>query len=99
MDFRGSGRVPAADGGARPVTTQAAAEPTGPTADDIEPVKNETVDRIATGTITVLPFVALGVVGWQLWNDLLRWSDVAVFLIMYVVCAVGVTVGFHRHLT
>ena len=81
------------------MTTQLVAEPDGPTADDVEPVKNETADRIATGTITVLPIIALGIVGWQLWNDLLRWSDVAVFLIMYVLCAVGVTVGFHRHLT
>jgi stearoyl-CoA desaturase (Delta-9 desaturase) len=73
--------------------------PSGPTRDDVEPVKNERADRIVTGAVTVLPFVALGVVCWQLWADLLRWSDVAVFLIMYVVCAVGVTVGFHRHLT
>jgi stearoyl-CoA desaturase (delta-9 desaturase) len=81
-------------------TTQLApASPAGPTADDIQPVKNETADRIATGTITALPFVALGFVCWQLWNDLLHWSDVAVFLIMYLVCAMGVTVGFHRHLT
>src|SRR5829696_9467405 len=81
------------------VTTQLAATPAGPTPDDIQPTKNETADRIATGTITALPFVALGVVCWQLWNDLLHWSDVAVFGIMYVVCAMGVTVGFHRHLT
>ena len=80
-------------------TQQLVAEPDGPTRDDVQPVKNETADRIATGTITVLPFVALGVVGWQLWADLLRWSDVAVFVIMYVICALGVTVGFHRHLT
>jgi stearoyl-CoA desaturase (delta-9 desaturase) len=43
--------------------------------------------------------VALGVVGWQVWNDLLSWSDVGVFLIMYVLTGLGVTVGFHRHLT
>jgi stearoyl-CoA desaturase (delta-9 desaturase) len=73
--------------------------PSGPTGDDVEPVKNETADRIITGAVTVLPFVALGVVCWQLWADLLRWSDVAVFAIMYLICAVGVTVGFHRHLT
>jgi stearoyl-CoA desaturase (delta-9 desaturase) len=80
-------------------THQLVVDPSGPTRDDVEPVKNETADRIATGTITALPFVALGFVCWQLWADLLRWSDVAVFLIMYVVCAMGVTVGFHRHLT
>jgi stearoyl-CoA desaturase (Delta-9 desaturase) len=70
-----------------------------PGRDDVEPVQNETADRIATGLVTALPFVALGIVGWQLWNDLLGWSDVAVFLIMYVATGLGVTVGFHRHLT
>jgi stearoyl-CoA desaturase (delta-9 desaturase) len=65
----------------------------------VQPVLHETRDRIITGTVTVIPFVALGIVGWQVWNDLLRWSDVAVFLIMYVLCGLGVTVGFHRHLT
>jgi stearoyl-CoA desaturase (delta-9 desaturase) len=66
---------------------------------EVQPVAHETADRIATGTITALPFIALGIVCWQVWSDLLRWSDVAVFLIMYVVTGLGVTVGFHRHLT
>jgi stearoyl-CoA desaturase (delta-9 desaturase) len=79
--------------------TTTSADPCVPTADDVEPVKNETADRIATGTITVLPFIALGVVGWQLWNDLLHWSDVFVFVIMYMLTGLGVTVGFHRYLT
>jgi stearoyl-CoA desaturase (Delta-9 desaturase) len=70
-----------------------------PGVDDVQPVSHELVDRIATGTITVVPFIALGIVGWQVWNDLLHWSDVAVFLIMYLVTGLGVTVGFHRHLT
>jgi len=83
--------------------SQAQATPLAPAAppgiDDVQPVANETLDRIATGTITVLPFIALGIVGWQVWNDLLHWSDVAVFLIMYLITGLGVTVGFHRHLT
>ena len=66
---------------------------------DVEPVLHETRDRIITGTVTVVPFLALGVVCWQVWSDLLRWSDVAVFLIMYGLTGLGVTVGFHRHLT
>ncbi|MEA2378061.1 MAG: hypothetical protein QOK00_1760 [Thermoleophilaceae bacterium] len=66
---------------------------------EVQPVSHETADRIATGTITALPFIALGIVCWQAWSDLLRWSDVAVFLIMYVLTGLGVTVGFHRHLT
>jgi stearoyl-CoA desaturase (Delta-9 desaturase) len=66
---------------------------------EVQPVVHETADRIATGTITVLPFIALGIVCWQVWSDLLHWSDIAVFLIMYVLTGLGVTVGFHRHLT
>ena len=69
------------------------------TPEDIEPVKNETVDRIATGTISVLPFIGLGIVGWQLWNDLLHPSDIFVFVVMYLLTGLGVTVGFHRYLT
>ena len=72
---------------------------TAPTAADVQPVANETLDRVLTGTITVVPFIALGVVGWQVWNDLLHWSDVAVFVIMYLLTALGVTVGFHRYFT
>jgi stearoyl-CoA desaturase (Delta-9 desaturase) len=70
-----------------------------PARDDIQPVENETRDRIITGIVTGLPFLALGVACWQMWADLLRWSDVAVFVIMYLLTALGVTVGFHRHLT
>jgi stearoyl-CoA desaturase (Delta-9 desaturase) len=70
-----------------------------PTAQDVQPVANETRDRIATGIVTALPFIALFVVGWQLWNDALRWSDLVVFAICYVATGFGVTVGFHRHLT
>jgi stearoyl-CoA desaturase (Delta-9 desaturase) len=70
-----------------------------PTIDDVQPVANETRDRIITGTVTVLPFVGLGIVCWQVWNEALRWSDVIVFLICYVATALGVTVGFHRLFT
>src|SRR3954447_8597220 len=67
--------------------------------DDVEPCAHETRDRIATGTITVLPFLCLGLVGWQLWQRLLGGGYLAVFAIMYVVTAMGVTVGFHRLFT
>jgi stearoyl-CoA desaturase (delta-9 desaturase) len=70
-----------------------------PTADDIQPVENESLHRFLTGTITAIPFVALFVVGWQLWNEALHWSDLVVFAICYVLTGLGVTVGFHRHLT
>jgi stearoyl-CoA desaturase (delta-9 desaturase) len=67
--------------------------------DDVEPCAHETRDRIITGTVTALPFLCLGLVGWQLWQRLLGWSDLAVFGIMYAVTGLGVTVGFHRLFT
>jgi stearoyl-CoA desaturase (Delta-9 desaturase) len=67
--------------------------------DDVEPVLHETADRIATGIVTAVPVLALGLVVWQVWGDFLRWSDVIVFAIMYLATGLGVTVGFHRHFT
>jgi stearoyl-CoA desaturase (delta-9 desaturase) len=67
--------------------------------DDVEPVLHETADRIATGIVTAVPVLALGLVVWQVWGDFLRWSDVVVFAIMYVFTGLGVTVGFHRLFT
>jgi stearoyl-CoA desaturase (delta-9 desaturase) len=65
----------------------------------VEPVLNETRDRIATGIVTAVPILALGLVVWQVWGDFLRWSDVIVFTIMYLATGLGITVGFHRYFT
>jgi len=73
--------------------------PAPPTAADVQPVANETRDRIITGLVTLLPFAALGVAGWQVWSELLGWHDLVVFGVMYMLTGLGVTVGFHRHLT
>ena len=67
--------------------------------DDVEPVAHETRDRIATGTVTVVPFLALGMAGWQAWGSSLRGSDLLVLAALYVATALGVTVGFHRLFT
>jgi len=67
--------------------------------DDVQPVANESLDRFLTGTVTVLPILALGLVGWQVWSELLGWSDLIVFAIMYVTTGLGITVGFHRLFT
>jgi stearoyl-CoA desaturase (Delta-9 desaturase) len=71
--------------------------PAGPS--DIEPVAHETRDRIITATVTVVPLFALGAAIWRSWEGLLRPSDVAVFLVVYILTGLGVTVGFHRHFT
>lgn len=68
-------------------------------ADDIQITKNETADRIATGTVTAVPFIGLGLVVWQTWAEALNWSDFVVFAIMYLGTGLGITVGFHRLLT
>ncbi len=66
---------------------------------DIQPVENETRDRIITGLVTLIPFVAIGIAGWQVWDQALHWRDVFLFVGMYLLTGLGITVGFHRHLT
>ncbi len=70
-----------------------------PTAADVQPTANERLDRFLTGLITVVPFLALIVVAWQLWERALGWSDLVVFGIVYFATGFGVTVGFHRLFT
>jgi stearoyl-CoA desaturase (Delta-9 desaturase) len=85
------------------VQTLPAAHPPGETTRllpaDVEPVAHEARDRIITGLVTAIPFLALGAVAWQAWDRALHWHDIAVFAIVYVFTGLGVTVGFHRYLT
>jgi stearoyl-CoA desaturase (Delta-9 desaturase) len=76
-----------------------AAEAAVSTQDDVEPVLHETRDRIITGTVTVVPVIALGVVVWQAWSHSLHWRDVLIFGLIYAATGLGVTVGFHRLFT
>src|SRR5215207_10095015 len=71
----------------------------GSVADAVEPVANETRDRIITALITIVPFLLLGLAAWQVWNEALNWHDLTVFAIVYVATGLGVTVGFHRLFT
>jgi stearoyl-CoA desaturase (Delta-9 desaturase) len=82
----------------RPTATAGVDRP-GPGPGDVQPTANENLNRFLTGLITVIPFLALALVCRQVWSDLLRWSDIAVFAITYAITALGVTVGFHRHFT
>jgi stearoyl-CoA desaturase (delta-9 desaturase) len=67
--------------------------------DDVQPVANEALDRFLTGTVTVVPFLGLGLVAWQLWGGALGWNDVVVFVVTYLLTGLGITIGFHRLLT
>jgi stearoyl-CoA desaturase (delta-9 desaturase) len=65
----------------------------------VQPVAHETRDRIITGALTIIPFLMLGFVAWQLWGDWLHWSDFVVFALVYIPTGLGITVGFHRLFT
>ena len=65
----------------------------------IQPVANETADRIITGLVTAVPFLLLSVAAWQVWNEALHWRDLAILGVVYLVTGLGITVGFHRLLT
>jgi stearoyl-CoA desaturase (delta-9 desaturase) len=68
-------------------------------ADAVQPAEHETRDRIITGLLTVVPFLLLGFVAWQLWGGWLYWSDFVVFGLIYIPTGLGITVGFHRLFT
>ncbi|HEY6672610.1 MAG TPA: fatty acid desaturase [Solirubrobacterales bacterium] len=80
-------------------TRPAPTRPRAPLADAVQPAEHETRDRIITGLLTVVPFLLLGVVAWQLWGGWLHWSDFVVFGLIYIPTGLGITVGFHRLFT
>ena len=47
----------------------------------------------------VLPFSATLAAIVLLWNQVVSGRDLAILLVMYVITALGITVGFHRMLT
>ncbi len=55
--------------------------------------------RYANLTAVLLPFVGFVAAVILLWNRYVGWTDLAIFALMYVVAGIGVTVGYHRHLT
>jgi len=71
-------------------TTTAPSAP-APSPADVQPTSNETLDRFLTGSVTVLPFVGLGLAGWQLWGDALQWHDLVVFFLVYSACVAAMT--------
>ena len=55
--------------------------------------------RTANLIVLILPFVAFIAAIVLLWNRLVGWSDLAIFVVMYLGTVIGVTVGFHRMFT
>jgi stearoyl-CoA desaturase (delta-9 desaturase) len=56
-------------------------------------------EKIANLGAVVLPFLATLTAIALLWNSLVSFSDLAIAAVMYLLTAVGITVGFHRLLT
>ena len=56
-------------------------------------------EKIANLGAVVVPFAATLAAIVLLWNELVSATDLAILAVMYVITALGVTVGFHRLLT
>jgi stearoyl-CoA desaturase (Delta-9 desaturase) len=56
-------------------------------------------ERIANLLGVVVPFLGVIAAVVLLWNRAVDWIDLAIFAVMYLVTAVGITVGYHRLLT
>src|SRR3954462_12605510 len=55
--------------------------------------------KIANLGAMVVPFAATVTAIVLLWGQVVSWHDLALFGVMYVVTAAGITVGYHRMLT
>jgi stearoyl-CoA desaturase (delta-9 desaturase) len=66
---------------------------------DVAPVEHERLHAASSAIVTIVPFLCLGLVAWQVWDRALHWHDLVVFAATYVPIGLGVTVGFHRHFT
>jgi stearoyl-CoA desaturase (delta-9 desaturase) len=56
-------------------------------------------ERLTVYVFVIMPFVALAAAVPLAWGWGMRWSDLTLLVAFYVVTALGVTVGYHRHFT
>jgi len=56
-------------------------------------------DRIANVIVTVVPVGLVAFAAWRAWGGALRWTDLAVLAVTYLLTGLGVTVGYHRLFT
>ena len=57
------------------------------------------IDRVANLVVTIAPVGLLGLAMWSAWGGALRWPDLVVLAVTYLLTGVGVTVGYHRLFT
>jgi stearoyl-CoA desaturase (delta-9 desaturase) len=58
-----------------------------------------TLEKIAVIISVVVPLIAVFVAIWTLWARLVGWREIAIMVTLYVLTALGITIGFHRMLT
>jgi stearoyl-CoA desaturase (Delta-9 desaturase) len=63
------------------------------------PPKTARLQRRLTLVVTILPFAGFVAAVWSLWGTGLTMLDASLFLAMYALSGLGVTVGFHRYFT
>ena len=63
------------------------------------PVEHARIDRIANLAATLLPLALVGFAMWSAWGGALRWPDLVVMAVTYLLTGLGVTVGYHRLFT
>jgi stearoyl-CoA desaturase (delta-9 desaturase) len=64
-----------------------------------QPNANVSFDRAANMLVTVVPVGLVGLAGWRAWGGALRWTDLVVLAVTYVLTGLGITVGYHRLFT
>jgi stearoyl-CoA desaturase (delta-9 desaturase) len=57
------------------------------------------IEKTANLLAVVLPFAATLVAIPLLWNQIIDWTDVGILVVMYLLTAFGITIGYHRLLT
>jgi stearoyl-CoA desaturase (delta-9 desaturase) len=57
------------------------------------------IEKYANLVAVLVPFIAFAAAIPLAWNSLVGATDLAILAVMYLVCALGVTIGYHRLLT
>jgi len=61
--------------------------------------RSSRISQVVTLVAVVVPPLGLLAAMGLLWNVAFHWSDLAIMAGMYIVCAFGTTIGFHRYFT
>jgi stearoyl-CoA desaturase (delta-9 desaturase) len=84
---------------APPIQQDAPVAPARTPAGETEPDPPPGIDRVANVLVMVVPLLLVGVAAWRAWGGALRWPDLVVLALTYLLTGFGVTVGFHRLFT